>query len=121
MLRRVRFVVVVVVLCVGEVALLGAEAVEGLRPSGTADGREDVGFGELSEDPVPDSGLDAVDAVRSASRCSSTFDNGTPSDNSDDYELHSSRGFCRTGHVGVCTGGWSKLCGIRLRSRVLQR
>ncbi len=91
MLKRVRFVVVVVVLCVGEVALLGAEAVEEVRPSGTGDGREDVGFGELSDDPVPDSGMDAADAARSASRCSSSFDNGTPADTSDDYVLHSSR------------------------------
>ena len=77
MLRRVRFVVVVVVLCVGEVALLGAEAVD--QPSSSEGGGvvgEDAGSGDSSDDPVPDSGLDAVDAVdavRSASRCSSFF------------------------------------------------
>ncbi len=88
MLRRVRFVVLVVVLCVGEVALLGAEAVD--QPSSSEGGgvvEEDAGSGDSSDDPVPD----AVDAVRSASRCSSSFDNGTPADTSDDYELHSSR------------------------------
>ena len=88
MLRRVRFVVVVVVLCLGEVALLGAEAVD---QSSSSEGggvvEEDAGFGDSSDDPVPD----AVDAVRSASRCSSSFDNGTPADTSDDYVLHSSR------------------------------
>ncbi len=86
-MRRLVLCGLVVVLCVGEVALLGSDVVADVSGNGGSAVPDDVAPLDPDEpvgDSVPDS---AVDAVRSAPACEKTYDNGTSSDTSDDYVL----------------------------------
>lgn len=87
-MRRLAQWWLVVVLCLGEVALLGSGVVAEVSDSGGSVAWEDEEVLEMdgSVGSVPD---ESSDAARVAPACAQTYDNGTPGDTSDDFVLES--------------------------------
>ncbi len=91
--RRVISRILVVALCLGEVAVLGGGVVaeasrESLAPAVRGDAGSDGGWPVSGL--VPDADADSVSEARVAPACDPIYDNGTPGDSSDDYSLKSS-------------------------------